>query len=279
MKKIFKKIYSIFPFKKQIFTFLKIFWKPKESVYKHLYFRGVFKVPVGKSKSFKVNHFGLIIENEIFWNGLTGNWEKESLKLWIRLCERSDVVVDIGANTGIYSLVAKAVNPAAHVYAFEPHPYYFPMLEKNALINNFDIRPYKRAISNYDGTIDIGDYAGGTSALRTEAIKLDTFIEEDRIKKIDLIKIDVETHEPQVLEGFMHYLPRFKPAMIIEILDDVVAKKVSDAVSGLGYLYFNIDEKGSVRQTSEIGKSDYYNYLLCHPSMAAQIGLIKSVEK
>jgi FkbM family methyltransferase len=189
------------------------------------------------------------------------------------------VIVDIGANTGIYALVAKTVNPNASVYAFEPHSFYYPKLEKNAHLNNFDIHAYQRAISNYDGIIELGDYSGAESVITTEAVKLDTFIEKNSIKKIDLMKIDVETHEPQVLEGFMHYLPRFKPAMIIEILDDVVAKKVSDAVSGLGYLYFNIDEKGSVRQTSEIGKSDYYNYLLCHPSMAAEIGLTKNVEK
>ena len=63
--------------------------------------------------------------------------------------------------------------------------------------------------------------------------------------------------------------------MLIEILNNSVAEIVFGHVKELGYLYFNIDEKGFVRQTDRIEKSDYYNYLLCRPEIAKKIGLIE----
>lgn len=90
-----------------------------------------------------------------------------------------------------------------------------------------------------------------------------------------MIKIDVETHEAEVLEGFSEYISLFKPNMLIEILTDEVASKVEALVKGLAYLYFNIDENGGIRQVTELKKSDYYNYLFCNEEMAKKLKLIK----
>ena len=43
---------------------------------------------------------------------------------------------------------------------------------------------------------------------------------DHKITKIDLLKIDVETHEPEVLEGYTKYIHLHKPTMLIEILND-----------------------------------------------------------
>ena len=88
------------------------------------------------------------------------------------------------------------------------------------------------------------------------------------------MKIDVETHEPEVLQGFSKYLSKHRPTMLIEILNDDVGKEVNKLVLGLGYLYFNIDEDGGIRQVSEITKSDYYNYLLCTNTVAKELDLV-----
>src|SRR6187402_3175387 len=138
MKKLLKAIYSLVPFKKEIYSVLKVVWTPSESIFRHLHFKGIFTVKVNDSKSFKIHHFGYLIENKIFWKGLNDSWEKESLKLWMKLCETSHSILDIGANTGIYALVAKAINPSAKVFAFEPHPKFYNMLQKNVALNNFD---------------------------------------------------------------------------------------------------------------------------------------------
>lgn len=276
IKKIFKGFYNFIPFKQQIFSILKIFWTPPESIFKHLHFKGKFKVKINQSKSFMLNHFGLQYENEIFWMGWKHNWEKESIKVWGKLCKDSQIILDIGANTGIYSLVAKTINPNSKVYAFEPELFFYDMLQKNNSLNNFDIQSYPKAISNYDGDIIIEAFSGQSKSFTVESITLDTFIKQNEIKKIDLIKIDVETHEPKVLEGFINHLSTFRPTLLIEILNNDIAEIVYNQVRELGYLYFNIDERGngSIRQTDIIEKSDYYNYLLCSPETANKIGLL-----
>ena len=101
--------------------------------------------------------------------------------------------------------------------------------------------------------------------LETEVttITLDSYLRERKITVVDLVKIDVETHEPEVLSGFIEGLTQFRPVLLIEILNEDVGKRVEAIVQKLGYRYFNIDEKGGIRETEHIGKSDFYNYLLC----------------
>src|ERR1700741_4140089 len=101
MKKLFQTLYHFLPFKHQIFAALKLVWKPSESVYRHLHFKGILKVKIDHKHSFKIKHYGFQLENEIFWAGLTNGWEKESIGLWVKLCGNADVIFDVGANTGV----------------------------------------------------------------------------------------------------------------------------------------------------------------------------------
>ena len=106
--------------------------------------------------------------------------------------------------------------------------------------------------------------------------RLDTLIEQLKIEKIDLIKLDVETYEAEVLEGLGTYLDKFRPTLLIEILNDEVGHRIEALLKGKDYLYFNIDEEtNSIRKVEEITKSDYYNYLICNPKVAEEIGLLK----
>jgi FkbM family methyltransferase len=292
MKKILKSIYKHIPFKKEFFSILKFFWKPSKKVYQHLYFIGKFKVSLAQKKYFYIMHYGHQVENEIFWNGVYGGWEKVSLKIWSQLCQEAHIVIDIGANTGVYSLVAKTVNPSVQVFAFEPVKRVFDKLIYNVVhLNQFDICCEQAAISNFDGNVMIYDvvaeheYSASLNpkflppemnVIKTEvpAIKLSTFIKSNRLPKIDLMKIDVETHEPEVLEGLEEFLNEFRPTMLIEILNDDIAKKVEQIVKGKGYLYFDVDEEKCPRLVSELSKSNQYNYLLCNNEIAKKLGLM-----
>ena len=271
---------------------LKKVWTPRENIYKHLHFKGVFNVRVDDRTWFKLNHYGYQIENEIFWTGLSGGWEKTSMAIWIALCKKSMLIYDIGANTGIYSLVAKATHPAAEVYAFEPVKRVYSKLVDNSRLNGYDITCHELAVSNADGQALIYDttddhtlsvtlnknlHRPETTVIPTvvSTIRLSSLIDKDEMKKIDLIKIDVETHEPEVLEGLEPYLSRDKPSILVEVLNDDIGKQIEKIVHGNNYLYFNIDEQGGIRRTESILKSDHYNYLLCQPDTAHSLGLIR----
>lgn len=290
MKILFKRIYAFLPFKKQVFSLLKHFWKPKSSIYKHLHFKGIITVPINFDRSFKMMHYGFQVENDIFWSGLTGEWEKVSLDLWIKICESADVIFDIGSNTGVYSLVAKTVNQNATVYALEPVKRVFDKLKVNNQLNGFNIKCMPVAASNYVGKAKIYDTdsehtysvtvnenlnpdTDGIIVSEIDATTLDVIIIQEMITKIDLMKIDVETHEAEVLEGFSNHIKLFRPTILIEILNDEVGFKVQKIVEGLGYLYFNINEKYGAKLVKEITKSTDLNYLLCNKSVAEKLKL------
>jgi FkbM family methyltransferase len=279
MKKMIKNVYEKIPFKREAFSLLKITANLPESVYQHLYFNGIINVKVNEKESFKMMHYGHPIENDLFWKGLYGNWEKKSMKLWTSLSKKSNIIFDIGANTGVYSMVSKAVNSGAEVHAFEPFEAIHQKLDYNASINNFKIHTNCKAISNYtgDGVIytDGGDFAYSVTVnknlwvkdhqpvkLNIKTITLKEYIEQNKITNIDLMKIDVETHEPEVMEGFIPYFNQFKPILLIEILNDEVAQKLNNYFDVDKYSFYNIDEKAGVRKTISLMKSDFYNYLI-----------------
>jgi FkbM family methyltransferase len=296
VKRILKKIYRLLPFKKEVYSFLKLFWTPPHTVYKHLHFTGVFKVRVADNNSFRIRHYGNDIENEIFWKGLTGGWEKKSMKLWMQLCKEAKVIMDIGANTGIYSLAAKATNPEAAVYAFEPLHRILTKLQHNNNLNHYDIKCIEKALSNTEGdqviyenynphvnaaTLDRHTaIAYGRGQLNRETVikttTLDRLIESEKLEGVDLVKIDVETHEPEVVAGFKNFLPQYRPAFLVEILMDEVGRKLQETFDPLGYLYFNIDDRNdTIRQVQNLRQSDYFNCLICTREKALQLGLLK----
>ncbi|MFM9008792.1 MAG: FkbM family methyltransferase, partial [Bacteroidota bacterium] len=230
-------------------------------------------VKIDSGRRFRMHHFGNQIENEVFWSGLSSSGERESMRLWIKLCEHAHTIVDVGANSGIYALVAKAIQPNARVLAFEPHPLFFHMLETNMKLNSVDITSVQKAVSDQDNTVIIEDYSGAQKHISVACTTLDSVVKDYSLHHIDLIKIDVEQHEPQVLAGFKQYLAAFKPTLLIEILTESVAEQVYESVKGLGYLYYNIDETKGIRRTEKPEKSDYYNYLFCSEDTARVLGL------
>ena len=273
IKLIIKRLYSFIPFKKYIFTAIKWFYLPNESIYQHLHFNDWFIVKIDERKYFKIYN-STIIENEIFWNGLFGKWEKESLKVWLKLCENSQSILDIGANTGIYSILAKTLNSNAQVFAFEPHPYFFSLLQKNKEINQQSFTALQLAATNLDGDLDIEDYSGKLPIISVKGMRLDTFFEMHMTSKIDLIKLVVENNEQQVLEGYKKYIEIHRPTILIEVLNSEIAKQINSLLPDNVYIYFSIDESKGLRRTERLEKSDGYNCLICTTEVAKQIQIL-----
>jgi len=286
MKQLIKNLYKLLPFKKQLFSITKKFWKPSERIYKHLYFKGIFSVPVKKNVSFKMQHYGYQLENDIFWAGINENWEKYSLGIWQKLSEKADVVFDIGANTGVYSLIAKTIKPKLAVHAFEPISSIYQKLKNNIDINQYTIQSHELAASDKTGTAIIygldteHQYAASitntnnfTKGTEIRTITLDEFVQKNSITKVDLIKIDVEGHEPEVLSGFSKGLFTFRPTMLIEVLSEDVGNRVNNLLQGMGYLFYNIDEERGPSQVEKITKSSGYNFLICQPETANYLKL------
>jgi FkbM family methyltransferase len=286
------KIYRVVPFKKTFCVVLKKTNFINGKFYKDFKFDGKFPVKVDAGNSFYMYHHGGTIENETFWKGLFVSWESDVGWIWMQLCRFSDIIVDIGANTGIYSLVSKSINPGSEVYAFEPSVNTFEKLALNNKINNFDIQCEQIALSNINGEqtfYDIPDANQTSASLSPEKLKnfkyyngeikeyavntltLSRYIEANNIKKIDLIKMDIEMHEPEAVEGLGAYMQLYKPIVIIEILSDEVADKLNKLI-GEDYIRLHLKENRTVELMPQF-KVFYgeWNYMFFHKEMENKI--------
>jgi FkbM family methyltransferase len=99
-------------------------------------------------------------------------------------------------------------------------------------------------------------------------VRLDDFCNEERIHAPDLIKIDVEMHEPHVLRGMGALIAIHKPAIVIEVLTDAIGAQLTELLAPHGYLFFDIDERSVPVLTPVIRKSSNLNYLACQPHHA-----------
>lgn len=253
----------------------------------------MFHVTLHGKKVFKLYHHGNIEENEIFWNGLEKGWEQKSIDLWLKLCPHHKTILDVGANSGLYGIAAKAFNPQAEVHCFEPIVGTVKYLMENARINNFDIGIHTIGLSDYDGVADVylpdeRNFAYSVTVnqntvapyrssrkISISVQRIDTLIEQQKMSPPTLIKLDVERHEYEVLTGMGKWLRELHPDLLIEVLDEEQAAKLQSIFEGLNYLYFNIDDKNnSVRPTTRIEKSDYWNYLVCKAETAKMLNLI-----
>jgi FkbM family methyltransferase len=271
----------------------------------YIFFKGQFTVKTISGNQFYLMNWGhptYELENKIFWSGLYSIDESTSIKVWEELSMISSTIIDIGANTGIFTLVAKSVNPNANVVAFEPINRIYKKLLKNIHINKYDAAAFEIGISNFDGEQEIYDfpdvknpYSASLDPHLSNEIssrskldlkktlistnKLDSLINEIRIKELTntLIKIDVEQHEPFVLEGMKRMMQELMPIILIEILNNEIGDAVCKFMQNYNYNYFKIIEGKGIKEISLIESSGTHqerNFLLVPKNLE-----IKSLRK
>jgi len=152
--------------------------------------------------------------------------------------------IDIGANIGKYTIMLG--KNANKVIAIEPEPNNFKILKKNIKKNKLkNVIALKIACSNKDEKADfyVDKQNTGYNSLNRKTKdkitiktrKLDNLLKELKIKKIDLIKIDVEGAEKQVLEGGIHSLKKYKPKIIFEAWNKNYLNLIKKILLPLGY--------------------------------------------
>ena len=271
-------VYGFVPLKRELFSMIRFFYIPTESIFRHLYFKGIFNVSVDKKHSFLMKHYGsgFAMESDHFWKGV-GACEKYSINLWIKYAKQSDLILDIGANTGTYSLIASALHPKAEVHAFEPVKRTFEKLQSNVRINTFNIHLHNVALSNIEGQIFLmeeggsNEYTAHVSKIKNAhsypvfCKRLDTILNANYIGRNVLMKLDVERHEVEVFLGMGCLLKELRPIILLEVLDDEMAIKLNPFFENLKYIFLNIDEVKGYSVIPSIRKS-FGNNIFCCPT-------------
>jgi FkbM family methyltransferase len=164
------------------------------------------------------SHFDYPLRSYIGYALFAKDFEETEIAFLRRSLKPGDIFLDVGANGGIYSVIAaKQVGPQGHVYAFEPGERELALLRHNIELNNLtNVTVMECAVSNKSGIAKFAVVKDGAlnslAALnRTEqqieywktvtTTSLDDFLSKYAISKVDFIKIDVEGAEKLVLDG------------------------------------------------------------------------------
>lgn len=276
----------------EIFHAIRSILSPPPRIYRHLHFRGVFETAVGASHAFKIRHHGNQWENALFWGGVAATPEPSSLLIWSALCQGSQQIVDVGANTGIYALTASASNREAAVVAVEPVPRVCRKLRANAALNDFSLQVVQAAASDADGYATLYDtesshvYSAslepeqlGSSASRQYEVRvrrLDSLLPELGMRAPELIKVDVERGEAKVLTGMEGFLREARPTLLVEVLDRRAGEGPTALISSIeGYEMYAVREDSfRLERVWQLGGSADRNYLIC---TAGDIGRLRSI--
>jgi FkbM family methyltransferase len=271
------------PLRAQLFSLARSLHLPR-SLYRRLPIRGPFRVTAGGDASFRLVGHELPTETELFWGGLDGYDERESLRCWMRICRNASVVMDVGASIGVYSLAAAAVNPKSLVFGFEPLGHSYDFFRANCSLNGFNIQAIRAAVGDQDGTAEVfcaNDpmmaslaRTDGVEPERVPMVTLKSFLAERGLDRLEALKVDVESFEPAVFAGMGDALARFHPSVIVEVLNDAVGEEIERRCSGL-YDFFHIDERRGPVRSEHVRRvsHDSRNYLLCTRSIARTLGL------
>lgn len=168
------------------------------------------------------------------------NWENDVLSTWAREVVNADLVVDVGAYLGIYSILAAKLG-CKRIIAVEPNSHNFIQLQKNLSLNQIDnlVKGYQVALGAHTRRVSvitpgkrpnssgsqIADSPTGRDLISWEIesevnmVTLDTLL-LDESSKVSVIKIDAEGYELLILQGSVKTLQSQSPCLLIELLDE-----------------------------------------------------------
>lgn len=170
-------------------------------------------------------------------------YESDNFEFLTDSCRPGAVIIDIGAHIGLFSVIASQVTgQKGKVYAFEPAPSTFQLLQKTLSINHNQsvIETFQKAVGRGIGKITffISDGAAdnGNSlvnykedrplhGIEVDVTSVDAFVKEKKLNRLDFIKIDVEGAEYDTLRGAAETLQNLRPVCIVAIHPEAILAK------------------------------------------------------
>ncbi len=197
--------------------------------------------------------------------------------------------IDVGVYRGVYSYEMSKYSEKVH--SFEPNPIIFKYINKNLKKFIKNIHLYNFALSNQNKTINLKIpirnsnsnkeifeeyYEMGKATIHNEnnfenyenfEIQTKKIDELNFDNKISFIKIDVEGHELEVIEGEKNTIKRDKPVLLVEIEKQYTKKEVAESINfinSLGYKSYFFNKK-DLKSTTELNNLDLFNNFIFFP--------------
>lgn len=199
--------------------------------------------------------------------------------------DKNVTVLDIGANIGWYSLNILKQFPSMRVFSFEPGPVTYERLKKNFELNglsterliNLGLYKEKGILDFYYDTEESGASSlvnlrdkDGVRKDSVQMVKLDDWVAEQEIDRVDFVKCDVEGSEFFVYQGGAKTIERCRPIIFSEMLRKWCEKfnyhpnDIIDFLGGLGYGCFVISGDGLTEVDMVTESTVETNYFFLH---------------
>jgi FkbM family methyltransferase len=231
------------------------------------------RLPAGQEFSYSVVP-GDGIGKALYWQGV--EFLGGEFQAFYRMITRSHFFVDVGANTGTFSLIACATNSGIRAIAFEPVPEIYERLVTNVTINAFQGRcqMVQKAVSDVAGTARLLVPPGEISTEATLELQsrsvpgsgthidiVSTTLDVACAQvAVDFIKIDVEGAEYKVLQGARRLLARCRPTILLEHHVNCPDSAIESVLEPYGYLFYRVSDDGSLAPVERLrhGIREYY---------------------
>ena len=204
--------------------------------------------------------------NRYFWTKFQSPdlWEPETFKIFDRFLQKNDTMIDIGAWIGPTVLYASKL--CNEIWAIEPDMKAYNELCDNVIKNGLrgKVKVSNVAISDFNETTKIAVKKGqsfgksltcfdSVSNIKNKEVawckaeRIETFVKNRNIKKVDFVKMDIEGGEIKVLPDMINFLNRFKPTFYLSVhphlLDIEQNDKLFTTVSNIVNIYKHVYDK------------------------------------
>lgn len=229
---------------------------------------GINRYPVVHGKKFKFAHN----ERAAFYTLIEVFYDRLYDKDYVRV-EKDDVVLDIGANLGMFSVYAQNFHPS-RVVSVEPGPEEFPCLVEN--LKTFDNAvTYKYAVTSKTGKVNFSSTVEGVSnhieglfdssniegriyqTVEVDSININDLIKEANLERIDYFKIDCEGSELDLFQTIdKNYLQSNVKKIAVEYHSMIIKNTLIHILLSNNFLLENID---AITESKEVGMLYFYN--------------------
>jgi FkbM family methyltransferase len=214
---------------------------------------------------------------------LLGMFERSTVNTYKKLLLPGNTVLDIGANIGAHTLpIAHTIGPLGKIFAFEPTQYAYLKLVRNVSLNPAlaeRIHVEQMMLSDRDNpspshalysswkltTTQVSRHPKHLGQLMditgARTGRLDDFVAQLKLDRIDFIKIDVDGNECAVLRGAQRVLESFRPKILMEFMPYGLEesghslKELMELLKSAGYKILSVPKLAPLPEDSEeLGK-------------------------
>lgn len=237
------------------------------------------KVNVGAHTIYLVDPDRCEIAKQLFWtNGVREPKEDAiALDVFCALAADADLVLDIGSNTGLFSLVAAKANPAAKIMGFDILPEAVEIFFRNVVRNNCAaVTPLLRGVGVPGTTFTVPSRVGSSSlpssvstkyqfsgGIEVPIISLDSLVGEVPPGARVLIKIDVEATEQDIFAHASNFLEKHHPVLLCEVLNEALVDQYESILLEAGYSFYLITDQGLMKNKFIAADRHFKDWLFC----------------